>query len=245
MPVLRTQTAGMACGAEGSTRGSTRPSGRSLQTNLGDGRTQRCVSVWAFWTGACEGPGSKRADPRLVLTHRFSWVQWSKGCKTPTSYRLEGPALSRPSPVGLRSLLARWGHPLPSLWWSGCRDTWEVAGRTESHSRVWWYGGANETGWGALARPPRTVLVTPTNPLTYPRWGSEGERRDPARRLVAGPKRGRRVWRTYLRSGRGCVSSAIDRPLEPPTAAHWRERRVSVTQVWLVHNPPSPLGTQR
>ncbi len=125
MPVLRTQTAGMACGAERSTRGSTRPSGRSLQTKLGDGRTQRCVSVWAFWTGACEGPGSRRADPRLVLTHRLSWVQWSKGCKTLTSYRLEGPALSHPSPVGLRSLLARWGDPLPSLWWSGCRDTWE------------------------------------------------------------------------------------------------------------------------
>ncbi len=181
MPVLRTQTAGMACGAEGSTHGSTRPSGRSLQTNLGDGRTQRCVSVWVFWTGACEGPGSRCADPRLVLTHRLSLLQWSKGCKTLTSYRMEGPGLSRPSPVGLRSLLARWGHPLPSLWWSGCRDTWEVAGRTESHSRVWWYGGANETGWGALARPPRTVLVTPTNPPTYPRWGSEGERRDPAR----------------------------------------------------------------
>ncbi len=181
MPVLRTQTAGMACGAEGSTRGSTRPSGRSLQTNLGDGRTQRCVSVWAFWTGACEGPGSRRADPRLVLTHRLSWVQWSKGCKTLTSYWLEGPALSRPSPVGLRSLLARWGHPLPSLRRSRCRDTWELPARTESHSRVWWYGEANETGWEALARPPRTVLVTPTDPPTYPRWGSEGERRDPAR----------------------------------------------------------------
>ncbi len=243
MPVLRTQTAGMACGAEGSTRGSTRPSGRSLQTNLGDGRTQRCVSVWAFWTGACEGPGSKRRskiglNPPLFL----GTMKW---CKTPTSYRLEGPALSRPSPVGLRSLLARWGHPLPSLWWSGCRDTWEVAGRTESHSRVWWYGGANETGWGALARPPRTVLVTPTNPLTYPSGGAARGTQGPGSGLVAGPKRGRRVWRTYLRSGRGCVSSAIDRPLEPPTAAHWRERRVSVTQVWLVHNPPSPLGTQR
>ncbi len=175
MPVLRTQTAGMACGAEGSTGGSTRPSGRSLQTNLGDGRTQRCVSVWAFWTGACEGPGSRRVVPRLVLTHRFSWVQWSKGCKTLTSYRLEGPVLSRPSPVGLRSLLARRGHPLPSLWWSGCRDTWEVAGWTESHSRVWWYGGANETGWGALAKPPRTVLVTPTDvPAVGQRGGTQG-----------------------------------------------------------------------
>ncbi len=84
---------------------------------------------------------------------------------------------------------------------------------------------------GALARPPRTVLVTPTNPLTYPRGAARGNAGTRLERLVAGPKRGSACVTHYLRSGRGCVSSAIDRPLVPPTAAHWRERRVSVTQV--------------
>ncbi len=67
----RTRIAGMACVVGGSRHESTRPSGRSLQTS---------------WTAACEGHGSKLADPRSVVTHRFSWAQaqWSKGCKTLT-----------------------------------------------------------------------------------------------------------------------------------------------------------------
>ncbi len=42
-----------------------------------------------------------------------------------------------------------------------------------------------------------------------------------------------------------CVSSATDFPLEPPTAAHWRKKRLSMTQDWLVHSPPSPWRTLR
>ncbi len=41
MLVLRTQTAGMACGTEGSTHGSTGLSGQMLQTELGDGCIRR------------------------------------------------------------------------------------------------------------------------------------------------------------------------------------------------------------
>ncbi len=93
----RTRIAGMPCVAVGLSHESTRPSGRSLQTNLGDGRTRKCVSASSSWTAACEVHGSKLADPRSVVTHRFSWAQWSRGCKTPTSYRLEGPVLSHPS----------------------------------------------------------------------------------------------------------------------------------------------------
>ncbi len=187
MPVLRTQTAGMACGAEGSTRGSTCPS-----------------------------------------THCLSWVQWSKGCKTPSSYRLERLALSHPSPVGLWFLHAKQEHLPPSPKWRGRPWTWEGAGWTESHSRVWWSDRAKETDWAALARLQETVQVAPTEPPMNPRWGSEGERRDPAWASRCRSEVGQRVCNTYLRSGRGCVSSTIDRALELPTAAHWRERRVSV-----------------
>ncbi len=45
MPDPRTRNAGMACVAGGSRHESTRPSGRSLQTNLGDGRTWKCVQL--------------------------------------------------------------------------------------------------------------------------------------------------------------------------------------------------------
>ncbi len=112
---------------------STHPSGRSLQTNLGDGCTRKCVSAWAFWTVACEGSDLKLAGPRSVETHSFYWVQWIKGCKTLTSYRLEGPALLRPSPAGLRSPQARCGRRQLKLKWSGMLWTWGDAGRTESH----------------------------------------------------------------------------------------------------------------
>ncbi len=103
----RLRIAGMACAAGGSRHECMRPSGRLLQTNLGDGRTRKCVSVSTFWTAAYEVHDLKLADPRSVVTHRFSWAQWSKGCKTLTLYRLEEPALSHPSPTGLRSLPAR------------------------------------------------------------------------------------------------------------------------------------------
>ncbi len=129
-------------------------------------------SMWASWTEVC----SRRADPRLVLTHHLSWVQWSKGCKTPSSYRLEGPALLHPSPVGLRSLHARQGHLPPSLKWSGRPWTWECAGRTESHSRVWWSDGAKETDWEALARN-RTSCTNRTTDV--PAVGQQGGMQGP------------------------------------------------------------------
>ncbi len=72
-----------------------------------DGCTRRGIFASTSWTVACEGPGTKHTSPRLVVTHRLAWVHWSRGCKTPPSYRLEGPALSRLSPVGLRSPHAR------------------------------------------------------------------------------------------------------------------------------------------
>ncbi len=100
MHVLRTQTAGLTCDAERSTHGSTGPSGRPLQTDLRDGCTRRCTSAWASWKEVYERPSSRCADPRLVVTHRFSWAQWCKGWKTLPSYQLEGPVSSRPSPVG-------------------------------------------------------------------------------------------------------------------------------------------------
>ncbi len=93
-PDPRTWIAGMACVAGGSRHESTRPSSRSLQTNLGDGRTQKCISTSTSWTAACEVHGSKLADPRSVVTHHLSWAQWSRGWTTRTPYRLEGPALS-------------------------------------------------------------------------------------------------------------------------------------------------------
>ncbi len=133
----RTQSGETVCVEGGSRHGSRRPSGRLLQTNRGDGRIERCVSASTSWTGACEGPDSERAGPGLVVTHRLSWVRWSRGCRTPTSSRLEGPALSRPSPVGPRLLHARQGHPCSALRWTECPWTWGDAGRTESRSRVW------------------------------------------------------------------------------------------------------------
>ncbi len=99
-----TQSGETVCVEGGSRHGSRRPSGRLLQTNRRDGRIERCVSASTSWTGACEGPGSERAGPGLVVTHCLSWVWWSRGCRTLTSSRLEGPALSRPSPVGPRLL---------------------------------------------------------------------------------------------------------------------------------------------
>ncbi len=45
MPVLRTQTAGMACDVEGLTHGSTGPLGRPLLTDLGDRCIRRCTSA--------------------------------------------------------------------------------------------------------------------------------------------------------------------------------------------------------
>ncbi len=42
-----------------------------------------------------------------------------------------------------------------------------------------------------------------------------------------------------------CVSRAFDGALELPTAARWRQRRMSVIQVWPVHNSLCLLGTQR
>ncbi len=35
-------------------------------------------------------------NPGLVEDHRLYWVRWNKGCKTPASSRLEGPARLHP-----------------------------------------------------------------------------------------------------------------------------------------------------
>ncbi len=110
MLALRTQS-----GIEGGSRhGSRRLSGRSLQPNRRDGRIERGVSASTSWTGAWQGPGSEHAGPRLDVTHRVSWVRWSRGlCRALTPSRLEGPAVSRPSPVGPRLLHARPQEAVP------------------------------------------------------------------------------------------------------------------------------------
>ncbi len=96
-----------ACVEGGSRHESTHPSGQLLQTNRRDGCIERCVSASTYWMGACKGPGSECAGPRLVITHCLSWARWSKGWRTLTSSRPEGLALSRPSSVGPRFLHAR------------------------------------------------------------------------------------------------------------------------------------------
>ncbi len=184
MLVLRTQIRETVCVEGGSRHESTRPSGRSLRTNRRDGCIERWVSASTSWTGACEGPGSERAGPRLVVTYRLSWVRWSRGCRTLTSSRLEGPALSRPSPAGPQFLHARQEHLCSTQRWTERPWTWEDAGRTESRSRVWCFSEPSETAWGALARPPETVQAGPGEPQTYPRWGSEVEHRDPTRKAA-------------------------------------------------------------
>ncbi len=138
---------------------------RSIAANQSLGRTHPkmccCVSILngSLWRARFKTRRSKIGlNPPLFLGAM-------KDCKTPSSYQLEGPALSHPSPVGLWFLHARQEHLLPSLSWSGRPWNWEDAGRTESHSRVWWSDGANETDWEALARLPesgtnRTTDVT-------------------------------------------------------------------------------------
>ncbi len=121
MHVLRTQTAGLTCGVERSTHGSTGPSGRPLQTDLG---------AWASWKEVYERPSSRCADPRLVVTHRFTRAQWCKGWKTLPSYRLEGPVSSRPSPVGQWFPHKTWASAaFTAVRWmplnlGGCRANW-------------------------------------------------------------------------------------------------------------------------
>ncbi len=158
MLVLRTQTAGMACGTEGSTHGST-----GLQVNAadrnGDGCIRRRSSAWASWASRC-------ADPRLVVTHRFSWAQWSKGWKTLPSYRLEGPVPSRPSPVGQRFLSQVMGI--------GCLHCCEVdapeLGRTPGElNRIAESDGPQEPARRlGSSRHPDTVQAGPSGPPTYP-----------------------------------------------------------------------------
>ncbi len=67
-----TQTAGMACGAEGLDH-----EVRILQVNAASqsrGRIHpRCTSAVSLLNGSL--PSSGRADPRLVSTHRLSWAQ--------------------------------------------------------------------------------------------------------------------------------------------------------------------------
>ncbi len=164
MHVLRTQTAGLTCGAERLTYGSTGHSGRQLQTDLGDGCIRRCTSAWASWKEVYERPSSRCADPRLVVTHRFFWAQRCKGWKTLPSYRLEGPVSSRPSPVG------QW---FPHKTWASAAFTalrrmpmnLEDAGWTESHSQCQMVHKSQRDGWAA-PRHPDTVQAGPAGPPT-------------------------------------------------------------------------------
>ncbi len=127
MLALLTQSGETVC-VEGESRNENmRPSGRSPQTNRMDRHIERCVSASSSWTGACEGPDSGRAGPRLVIAHHLSWVKGIKCC-TLTSSRLEGTALLRPSPARLRSPHARQEHLCSTPRWTECPWTWEVTG---------------------------------------------------------------------------------------------------------------------
>ncbi len=162
MPDPRTQTVGTVCVVEGSKHESKHPSGRSLQTNPGAVCIWSCACASTSWTGACAGLGSGVANPGLVEDHRLSWVRWNKGCKTPASSRLEGPARLHPLPGGQQSPRARQERSELPTQSRVRRWTWEVAWRTESRSRVELYAWANETGWAAQATPPDAVQVAPT-----------------------------------------------------------------------------------
>ncbi len=175
MPDLRTQTVETVCVAEGSKRESKRPSGRSLQTNPGAECIWTCACASASWTGACVKPGSRLADPGLAEGHHLSWVRWSKGCKTPASSRLEGPARLHPLPGGQQSPRARQGRSGLPPTSRERRWTWEVAWRTESRSQVELCAWASETGWAAWATPPDAVQAAPTAQSTYLWWCSERE----------------------------------------------------------------------
>ncbi len=228
------------CVEGGSRHESTRPSGRSLRTNRRDGCIERCVSASTSWTGACEGPGSERAGPRLVVTYRLSWVQWSRGCRTLTSSRLEGPALSSPSPAGPRFLHARQEHLCSTQRWTERPWTWEDAGRIESRSRVWWFSEPSETAWGALARPPETVQAGPGEPQTKWSTGTRlGRQRVPKWGLSA-------RCDTYLAPWLGRGRGRRHRVLGPDPAAHWRKKRgTEVSRLCPVHCRPRPLGNRR
>ncbi len=134
-----------------------------------------CASASTSWTGACEGPDSRLADPGLAKGYRLSWVRWSKGCKTPASSRLEGPAWLHPLPGGQQSPCAKQGRlglPLKSR---ECSWTWGVAWRTESHSQVEINECASGTGWVVQATHSDTLQVAPKEQSMYPRWCSGGE----------------------------------------------------------------------
>ncbi len=118
---------------------------------------------------ACEVHGSKLTDPRSVVTQRFSSAQWSKGCKTPTTYRLEGPALSHPSPAGLWSLHARQGHRWPWLKWTRCLWTWGTPGELNHKAES---DGPQDPPrrTGALTRLQETVPVEHRDPAQGLWW---------------------------------------------------------------------------
>ncbi len=186
----------------------------SLTQDLQPTRSTAQTPASTSWTGACEG----RAGPRLVVTHRLSWVRWSRGCRTLTSSRLEGPALSRPSPVGPRLLHARQGHPCSTLRWTECPWTWEDAGRTESRSWVWWSSGASEMAWGALARAQGPYK---RDQGSY--WRTRGGARL-ERQCVS--KWGLSVWcDAHLAPQLGRGRGRRHRVLGPDPAAHWRRER--------------------
>ncbi len=175
MADLRTQTVGTVCVAEGSKHESKRPSGRSLQTNPG----AVCIFIMRLCISILNGrlcrAWSGDANPGLVEDHRLSWVRWSKGCKTPASSWLEGPARLHPLSGGQQSPRARHEHSELPLKSRECRWTWEVAWRTESRSRVELCAWVNETGWAAQTMLPDATQVAPTVQSTYLRWCSEGE----------------------------------------------------------------------
>ncbi len=146
-----------------------------LQTELGDGCIRRRGSAWASWKEAYERPSSRCADPRLVVIHRFSWAQWSKGFN-PAFISAGGTGTITSFASRTEIPLTSHGHRLPSLLWGGCPWTWEDAGRTESHRRVRWSLGASETAGQLPAPKHRTsgTIGTTDVPAVGQRGGMQG-----------------------------------------------------------------------
>lgn len=126
----------------------------SMQTNPGIWHKSTCVSEW---TGAYERP-----DPESVWAHHPSWVQWSRSCRTPSSWPEEQALRHFPQeeprcPTGEQQhsflvstfkggLMALWnkvhhyGRPrVPwHSWWEVCWSIYMVLGNCCRKGGWWW-----------------------------------------------------------------------------------------------------------